>query len=644
MRCYYISACKEEVSACHKRLCSTGDGRLARRLCALQALMRHDADGQPVVVSAEDLLSAASFRDGVVGLRKSLMVESGLPVAMLEPHPDTERCRYAAGVFFTLNTPGAAARLLAHEHVVRGTAMAATPVAPPGVIADVRRLLRGNFSSADARSAVLLGLLGAKDAARALKVRVGVVQAAADRAHDTANAACSAWEAHLLSECIHDGITDIENATPVIIARARRRFAAALAAPPVHDPLLLFTGAECVFSARLRRALDFVLLNFGRESPHQTVKVGDQHVARIDLSATGEEIWRAYEETLQLHGETGVSRRSFLRHVILPQMKLRNRKTCLCSPCEDGLEAIEALHELQSADERRDAFPCNSSTAEHECLTALRTLVSQLKPELHAYSIRVTAQLEADDLDAVCLTGALSFDAMLAQPVTSLDGMRAAIDAVAQKAATPAALGDWLASARTHVAQLEAYKRLLLGRAWQNVRQKQKLDLLVVKAAAGKRAVVIIVDYKAKQTANTELRERQSDYWDNSSVSIIGFVIIWYEDGSFHRKYRDYVSADTTQDALWTSTAMDEVAKDLAQDGFDEAHFDSDNAYHFHKNYVFSNIVPRFVRAMRLRAFTWQFCEPGEGKDEADGHFGASPDGALAYIVAARSCGVVHLH
>jgi hypothetical protein len=55
---------------------------------------------------------------------------------------------------------------------------------------------------------------------------------------------------------------------------------------------------------------------------------------------------------------------------------------------------------------------------------------------------------------------------------------------------------------------------------------------------------------------------------------------------------------------------------------FDEVHVDSDNAYHFHNNYVFSHIVFSFVRALQLRGFTWQFCEPGEGKDEADGHFG----------------------
>lgn len=43
-----------------------------------------------------------------------------------------------------------------------------------------------------------------------------------------------------------------------------------------------------MFSLRCRRALDWVLLHFGRESPYQTVKVGDHYMPRIDLSAADE--------------------------------------------------------------------------------------------------------------------------------------------------------------------------------------------------------------------------------------------------------------------------------------------------------------------------------------------------------------------
>jgi hypothetical protein len=243
------------------------------------------------VLSATQLLRGAGFADGAKGLRKSLMVESGLPVAMLMPHPDTPRDGCADGTFFTLNTPGAAARLMAHEHVIRGSA-AAAPVPIVASAAEVRRLLRGDLETAAVRYALLVGLIGHKHTARMVKVRSSAVEAATTRAAAAAAAGVAAWQAHLLAECIRDGVTDVWEASAVTKARARRRFAAALAAPPARDPLMLFAGATDVFSARCRRALDWVLLHFGRESPYQTVKVGDHFMPRIDLSAADEVIWR----------------------------------------------------------------------------------------------------------------------------------------------------------------------------------------------------------------------------------------------------------------------------------------------------------------------------------------------------------------
>ena len=579
-----------------------------------------DADGQHVVRSARQLLSVAFFVHGVKGLRKSLMVEAGLPVAMLRPHPDTPHNGHADGTLFTLNTPGAAARLLAHEHVMRGTAAAATP-ARRASAADIRRMMCGDLANADARRALLLRLIGENEAARMLKLREGAVMASAARADAAAAAAVASWEMHLLAECIHDGVTNIRDASPVTLARARRRFAAALAAPPARDPLLLFQGATDVFFARCRRALDWVLLHFGRESPHQTVKVGDQHMPRIDLCAPAEAIFREYDAFMQRHNETALSRSSFLRHVILPQMKLITRKTCLCSHCEDGREAIQALTELLSE------LPADIVDA--DTVLALRARLSALESDLRTYSTAVCAKLEEDELDAEMLNGKLRFSDLLEEPVAALDGLGDAIDAAAQQAPDPDAVGDWLTSMRTHASAVDKYKRHLLGRSWQNVRQRQKRSLLEVKFAAGIRAVMIIVDFKAKQPAKTGLRERQSEHWDNSTISIIGFVIIWWDGSCFRREYIDYVSDDTQQDAVWTANAVRELAKDLAGRGFHEMMVDSDNAYHFHNNYVFSDIVPSFVRSLQLRNFAWGYCEPGEGKDEADGHFGAC---AVAWV------------
>jgi len=616
-RCY-ASSCKETLEECRARLAAAGDGRLARRAAVLEELAGVDADGEAVVRSAEQLL-AVSFFTKVYNLRSSLMVEAGLPVVMLRPHPDTPHDGHGAGTLFTLNTPGAAARLLAHEHVLRGTAAASTP-AQLAHAANIRRMMCGDLANADARRALLVSLIGRAHASRLLKLRAGALAASLSRAEAATAVALAAWEAHLLGECLHDGVANIWDASPVTLARARRRFAAALAAAPARDPLLLFRGASDVFSARCRQALDWVLLHFGRESPYQTVKVGDQYMPRIDLCATDEAIWREYATFMEEQGVAALSRSSFLRHVILPQMKLITRKTCLCSHCEDGREAIEALVELLSASQLPAEFV---DSAAMDSVPALRARVAALEPDLRAYAIAVSAQLEEDALDAETFTGKLRFCDLLAVPVSSLDGLGDAIDAAAQEAADPDAFGDWLTSMRTHASAVEQYKRHLLGRSWQNVRQKQKRSLLEDKFDAGIRAVHVIVDYKAKQPKKTDQRERQSDHWNNSSISIIGFVLSWWDGSSLQREYLDYVSEDTVQDAVWTANAFTLLATDLVGRDFVEMMVDSDNAYHFHNNYVFSHIVFELVRALRLRGFTWQFCEPGEGKDEADGHFGA---------------------
>lgn len=573
-------------------------------------------DSQHVVLSATQLLTVARFTK-VKHLRRSLMSDTGLPVAMLAPKDGTPPNCFADCLLFTLNTPGAAARLLAHEHMMRGTDATMNPTAIT-TAADIRHLMCVDLKNAVARHRLLAELMGANNAARLLKLSVATVEAAAARAEAVAATSVAAWEAHLLAECIHDGVTNISDASAVTLKRARRRFAAALTAPPARDPLLLFQGVADVFSSRCRSALDWVLLHFGRPSPYQTVKVGHNHMPRIDLTAPAEAIWREYKAYMERRSETNLSRSSFLRHVILPQMMLLTRKTCLCSHCEDGKDAINALLELLSPPD----VPDEPDPAASDGLLALRSRVLALQPDLGEYATTVAAQLDDDALDMGTFTGKLRFDDLLALPVASLDGLNDAIDAAAAISSDPAAIGDWLTSMRKHASVVEQYKRHLLGRAWQNVRQRQKHSLLKDKFNAGICAARIIVDYKAKQPKKRELRERQSEFFNNSTVSIIGFVLIWWDGTSLQREYVDYVSEDTQQDAVWTASAFQELSKDMGQRGFTEVHVDSDNAYHFHNNYVFSHIVFEFVRALQLRGITWQFCEPGEGKDEADGHFG----------------------
>ena len=292
------------------------------------------------------------------------------------------------------------------------------------------------MTTADARYAARLSLMGVKAAARALKVRPDVVEARAQRAEAAAAVAEAAWKSFLLAECIRDGVTDINDASPVTVARARRRWAAALAAPKAHDPLTLFAAADNVFSARCRRALDWMLLHYGRESPNHTVKVGDQYVTRIDLGATPAEICRTYELYTKQHNEEALSRSSFMRDIILPQMKPRTSMACLCSHCEDGREAIAALKELMTAPKLFSALGIGDAADAPESAVALSDQVGVLAAELHAYSHDVTKQLQNDEPDVETFTCQLRFADVLAQPVAALDGLCGAIDAVASKTKT----------------------------------------------------------------------------------------------------------------------------------------------------------------------------------------------------------------
>ena len=94
-------------------------------------------------------------------------------------------------------------------------------------------MMCGDLANADARRALLVSLIGRADASRLLKLRAGAVAASLSRAEAATAVALAAWEAHLLGECLHDGVANIWDASPVTLARARRRFAAALAAPPL---------------------------------------------------------------------------------------------------------------------------------------------------------------------------------------------------------------------------------------------------------------------------------------------------------------------------------------------------------------------------------------------------------------------------
>ena len=90
-----------------------------RRAC-FRALSANDGAGQPVVVSAAELLVSAPYALGLRGLRYALLQRECPPVMCLQPHPNVRTNRdMAANTFFTRCEPDqatAVSRLYAHEH------------------------------------------------------------------------------------------------------------------------------------------------------------------------------------------------------------------------------------------------------------------------------------------------------------------------------------------------------------------------------------------------------------------------------------------------------------------------------------------------------------------------------------------------
>jgi hypothetical protein len=85
VRCF-VSACNDTLPQCRARLEAAHGQRVKPRMDVLDELAGVGQDGQPVVLSASQLLHIAKYKD-LYCLRRSLMTDTGLPVAMLAPHP-----------------------------------------------------------------------------------------------------------------------------------------------------------------------------------------------------------------------------------------------------------------------------------------------------------------------------------------------------------------------------------------------------------------------------------------------------------------------------------------------------------------------------------------------------------------------------
>jgi hypothetical protein len=133
----------------------------------VHALSANDGAGQPVVLSAAELLVVAPYARGPAGLRHGLLQRECPPVMCLHPHPDVRANRdMAANTFFTrceANPATAVTRLYAHEHRVRGSHEASATVDTEAVAA----LLDSSAGTrSDRKRAVVAEALGLRVAAR----------------------------------------------------------------------------------------------------------------------------------------------------------------------------------------------------------------------------------------------------------------------------------------------------------------------------------------------------------------------------------------------------------------------------------------------------------------------------------------------
>jgi hypothetical protein len=190
---------------------------------------------------------------------------------------------------------------------------------------------------------------------------------------------------------------------------------------------------------------------------------------------------------------------------------------------------------------------------------------------------------------------------------------------------------EWLDGVLPLGAALAEYKEHIRRWATQDARYEQHLEM--VGLAAG-RKILIVLDFKEKLSFKKQMREVQGDYWDNSSLSLLGASIY---DGHTWR-YVDLVSTDTTQDGGWTASGMARLAlvlKAMGFDSVDEIIFWSDNGCHFHSNQLFASTLLDFAVALgSVVALSWNFFEHGEGKGPCDQHF-AVVSGALRRALVA---------
>ena len=604
--------------------------------------------------------------------RSILASAGGLPVYAITAPPGSSKQAVAALTFYVLrDTPDAIALLSMAQLQQLSLFDHDRKMAADYKL--LRRLLRRKSGGSGRTRDILAAAYGVREASRILHRSVATVANGVASARYAVADEDVAYASHLLCACSDAGIADPSEAPRAVKERARAALKHSIQESRKFDAFAVMgTDMDNARACMIRDGVDFIVNRCGEAQPcpDRTVKVDSgafkQHRPRIDLRKTPEELYRLY--TAQ-GGK--LSKYTFRRYCVLPEMKPLDAKTCLCRQCELVLCSTTTLEDMLrekvrfcsvTGNRRRvnalananavmrcraqaliayiDTLAAPAAAGEAESGAAARKELQlerqallkearNLQSELAAWRGRMKEQVHRDPLsyESFFGEGKLNVADLEAPPLGDLFLRVAGLVLSSGGEEHDAALEEWVCDVLSLEAdllgQLEHFKRW----AVQEARFEQCKQLLVAAAAEGKRYVIVMKDFKEKLACNHSMRAEQSDYWDNSSVSCFGAVVMFVgSSNTIVTRHIDLLSDDTTQDSTWMACAFPKLGDEITaipelSGGIDEFLFVCDNAYHFHNGFNFAGPLLDFRARVGARRFGVLFWEAGEGKSVVDTHF-----------------------
>ena len=242
-------------------------------------------------------------------------------------------------------------------------------------------------------------------------------------------------------------------------------------------------------------------------------------------------------------------------------MKLADKRTCLCSRCEKGFEALHDLARALAADVLLRVAQ-EEGEAERK---RLLEVCNGMPTALRNYRLRIKEAVAKDELASLTAAGQLRWKDLPSVPeLDQFHGTFAGlVDAIAalvtrEGAERDADVAQWLAGVHTLQKDLTDFLEHLKRWAWQDARYKQHKELV---GSSGGRRLLIVWDFKEKVPLHQKMREVQGDYWDNDTLSLLDVAVF---DGTCWR-YIDMMSADTAQDAEWMLSVPELLARKLKE-------------------------------------------------------------------------------